>query len=81
MTGQAFALSSGLVVPLAFFLPGFFITMAQGIAMPYAQAAAMAEIPRLAGTAAGIGVFLQHLCAAVFEPVLRACSPTARRAR
>ncbi len=62
---QAFVLSSGLVAPLAFFLPGFFITMAQGLAMPYAQAAAMSEIPRLAGTAAGIGVFLQHLCAAI----------------
>ena len=65
VTGQAVTLSSGLVMPLAFFIPGFFITMAQGIAMPYGQAAAMSEIPRLAGTAAGIGVFLQHLCAAV----------------
>ena len=55
---QAIALSSGWVVPLAFFLPGFFITMAQGISMPYGQAAAMAEIPRLAGTAAGVGVFM-----------------------
>jgi DHA1 family bicyclomycin/chloramphenicol resistance-like MFS transporter len=64
VTGQAATLSSGLVMPLAFFIPGFFITMAQGIAMPYGQAAAMSEIPRLAGTAAGIGVFLQHLCAA-----------------
>jgi DHA1 family bicyclomycin/chloramphenicol resistance-like MFS transporter len=62
---QAFVLTSGLIAPLAFFIPGFFITMAQGIAMPYAQAAAMGEIPRLAGTAAGIGVFLQHLCAAI----------------
>ena len=38
VTGQAVVLSSGLVTPLAFFIPGFFITMAQGIAMPYAQA-------------------------------------------
>jgi DHA1 family bicyclomycin/chloramphenicol resistance-like MFS transporter len=66
---QAFVLSSGLVAPLAFFIPGFCITMAQGIAMPYAQAAAMGEIPRLAGTAAGIGVFLQHLCAAISSQV------------
>jgi DHA1 family bicyclomycin/chloramphenicol resistance-like MFS transporter len=65
VTAQAVTLSSGLVAPLAFFIPGFFITMAQGIAMPYGQAAAMSEIPRLAGTAAGIGVFLQHLCAAI----------------
>jgi len=66
VSGQAFVLLSGIVVPLAFFIPGFFLTLAQGIAMPYGQAAAMAEIPRYAGTAAGIGVFMQHLCAAVF---------------
>jgi MFS transporter, DHA1 family, multidrug resistance protein len=65
VTAQAVTLSSGLVVPLAFFIPGFFITMAQGIAMPYGQAAAMSEIPRLAGTAAGIGVFLQNLFGAI----------------
>ena len=41
--------------------------MAQGIAMPYAQVGAMAEIPRFAGTAAGIGVFMQNFCAAVFS--------------
>ena len=64
--GQAAVLSNGLVTPLAFFVPGFFITMAQGIAMPYAQVGAMAEIPRFAGTAAGIGVFMQNFCAAVF---------------
>ena len=58
---------SGLVTPLAFFIPGTFITMAQGIAMPYAQVGAMAEIPRFAGTAAGIGVFMQNFCAAVFS--------------
>ena len=65
VTAQAVVLSSGWVMPLAFFLPGTFITMAQGIALPFGQAAAMAEIPRLAGTAAGIGVFVQNFCAAV----------------
>src|SRR5438128_1297170 len=34
---QAVALTHGLVTPLSFFVPGFFITMAQGVAMPYAQ--------------------------------------------
>jgi MFS transporter, DHA1 family, multidrug resistance protein len=63
---QAAVLSRGLVMPLALFLPGTFITMAQGIAMPYAQAGAMTEIPRFAGTAAGVGVFMQNFCAAVF---------------
>ena len=41
--------------------------MAQGIAMPYAQVGAMAEVPRFAGTAAGVGVFMQNFCAAVFS--------------
>ena len=59
-------LSNGCVVPLAFFIPGTFVTMAQGIAMPYAQVGAMAEIPRFAGTAAGVGVFMQNFCGAVF---------------
>jgi len=67
VSGQAAALSWGLVTPLAFFLPGTFITMAQGIAMPYAQVGAMAEVPRFAGTAAGIGVFMQNFGAAVFS--------------
>jgi DNA-binding NarL/FixJ family response regulator len=60
------AYESGFVTPLAFFIPGTFITMAQGIAMPYAQVGAMAEIPRFAGTAAGVGVFMQNFFAAVF---------------
>jgi MFS transporter, DHA1 family, multidrug resistance protein len=67
VSGQAVVLSWGLVTPLAFFLPGTFITMAQGIAMPYAQVGAMAEVPRFAGTAAGIGVFMQNFGAAVFS--------------
>ena len=67
VSGQAAVLSWGLVTPLAFFLPGTFITMAQGIAMPYAQVGAMAEVPRFAGTAAGIGVFMQNFGAALFS--------------
>jgi MFS transporter, DHA1 family, multidrug resistance protein len=63
---QAFAFSQGLLGPLAFFLPGAFVTMSQGIAMPYAQVGAMAEVPRYAGTAAGIGVFMQNFCSAAF---------------
>ena len=54
------------VTPLAFFLPGFFITMAQGISLPYSQAGAMMTNPQLAGTAAGIGVFAQNFCGAAF---------------
>ena len=63
---QAVLLLSGHVTPLAFFLPGLFVTMAQGIALPYAQAGAMATIPRLAATAAGIGVFVQQFCGGAF---------------
>jgi len=66
VSGQALVLSYGWVTPLAFFIPGTFITMAQGIAMPYAQVGAMAEIPRFAGTAAGVGVFMQNFGAAIF---------------
>jgi MFS transporter, DHA1 family, multidrug resistance protein len=61
---QAAVLLSGHVTPLAIFLPGFFITMAQGLALPYAQSGAMATVPQLAGTAAGVGVFVQHICGA-----------------
>jgi DHA1 family bicyclomycin/chloramphenicol resistance-like MFS transporter len=66
VAGQAVALWHGSITPLTFFLPGFFLTLSQGIAMPYGQAAAMAEIPRYAGTASGIGVFMQHFGGAIF---------------
>ena len=62
-----FALLSWVAAtPLMFFLPGLFVTLAQGLSLPYAQVGAMAEIPRLAGTASGVGVFMQHFCAALF---------------
>lgn len=63
---QALALGSGYVSPLTLFLPGFFITFSQGIALPFAQSGAMSIIPRLAGTASGIGVFLQTFLGAIF---------------
>jgi DHA1 family bicyclomycin/chloramphenicol resistance-like MFS transporter len=66
VSAQAIALSQGLLVPLTFFIPGAFVTMAQGISMPYAQVGAMTEVPRYAGAAAGVGVFMQNFCAAVF---------------
>jgi len=67
IAAQAVAIFNGIASPSTLFIPGFFITMAQGISMPYAQVGAMAEIPRFAGTAAGIGVFMQNFCAAVFS--------------
>jgi MFS transporter, DHA1 family, multidrug resistance protein len=63
---QSTLLLSGYVTPLVLFLPGSFMTMAQGISLPFAQAGAMATIPRLAGTAAGIGVFVQNFLGAGF---------------
>jgi DHA1 family bicyclomycin/chloramphenicol resistance-like MFS transporter len=63
---QATLLLSGHLTPLVLFVPGTFITLAQGLSLPFAQAGAMATIPRLAGTAAGIGVFAQNFFGAGF---------------
>ena len=63
---QAVLLTSLPPAPLMLFIPGAFVTMSQGIALPYAQAGAMGTIPRLAGTAAGIGVFVQQVLGAAF---------------
>jgi DHA1 family bicyclomycin/chloramphenicol resistance-like MFS transporter len=63
---QSSLLLSGYISPLVLFLPGSFITLAQGLSLPFAQAGAMATVPRLAGTAAGIGVFAQNFCGAGF---------------
>ncbi|MFZ2135817.1 MAG: multidrug effflux MFS transporter [Xanthobacteraceae bacterium] len=63
---QTVLLVSGMVAPWSLFLPGLLLTFSQGIALPYAQVGAMAAIPRLAGTAAGVGVFTQNMGAAVF---------------
>ena len=63
---QSSLLLAGLVTPLTLFAPGFFITMAQGLSLSYAQAGAMATNAKLAGTAAGVGVFVQNFCGAAF---------------
>jgi MFS transporter, DHA1 family, multidrug resistance protein len=63
---QSSLLLGGLVTPLTLFAPGFFITMAQGLSLSYAQAGAMATSPKLAGTAAGVGVFVQNFVGAAF---------------
>jgi DHA1 family bicyclomycin/chloramphenicol resistance-like MFS transporter len=63
---QSAVLLSGYVSPLVLFLPGFFITLSQGISLPFGQAAAMGVNLRLAGMAAGIGVFMQNFCGAAF---------------
>jgi MFS transporter, DHA1 family, multidrug resistance protein len=63
---QSAILLGGSVTPWSLFVPGFFITFAQGLSLPYAQAGAMAVNPNLAGTAAGVGVFVQYFCGALF---------------
>jgi MFS transporter, DHA1 family, multidrug resistance protein len=63
---QAVLILGGALSPLTIFGPGFFITFAQGLSLPNAQAGAMQTQPALAGTAAGIGVFCQTLGSAVF---------------
>jgi DHA1 family bicyclomycin/chloramphenicol resistance-like MFS transporter len=56
----------GLSMP-ALYIPGIFIGIAQGIAMPYAQAGAMAMEPDLAGSASGAVVFSQFFWPAALQ--------------
>ena len=60
---QSGFLFAGVVTPLTIFLPGFFTIIAQGLSLPSAQAGAINVAGPLAGTAAGIGVFIQSLAA------------------
>ncbi len=57
------------LTPLIIFVPGFVLTFAQGIALPNAQVGALRVIPRLSGTASGIGVFCQMFLGAVFSQI------------
>jgi MFS transporter, DHA1 family, multidrug resistance protein len=61
---QSTLLLWGYFTPLVLFGPGAFITLAQGLSLPFAQAGAMATVPKLAATAAGIGVFTQNFMGA-----------------
>jgi MFS transporter, DHA1 family, multidrug resistance protein len=67
VVGQSSFLLSGHMSPLVLFIPGFFVTMAQGIALPFGQAAAMAINPQLVGMAAGLGVFMPNFGGAAFS--------------
>jgi DHA1 family bicyclomycin/chloramphenicol resistance-like MFS transporter len=49
----------GGVSMAALYIPGAFVSLAQGLSMPYAQAGAMAVDPELAGSASGAVVFSQ----------------------
>ncbi len=61
---QSTLLLSGYFTPLVLFGPGAFITLAQGLSLPFAQAGAMATVPKFAATAAGVGVFTQNFMGA-----------------
>lgn len=67
--GQAAFVAADIVTPMVIFLPGFFVTLAQGIALPNSQSGAIIEAGPLAGTGAGIGVFVQLFFAGVFIQV------------
>lgn len=55
---------AGWLTPLTLFVPGFFLTLGQGTSLPNAQAGAIATETAMAGTAAGIGLFLQFFTGA-----------------
>ena len=59
-------MSFGIITPLTIFIPGGLITFAQGLALPNAQAGALSVSSELAGTAAGIGTFMQFFWGAAF---------------
>ncbi len=64
--GQAALVLNDLIAPLTIFIPGLLVTFAQGIALPNAQAGALSVARDLAGTAAGIGTFMQMFAAGAF---------------
>ncbi|MCC2098022.1 MAG: MFS transporter [Hyphomicrobiales bacterium] len=64
---QCAFLLAGVVNIATLFLPGLFTTLAQGVALPYAQTGAINIVPRLIGTASGIGVFLQSFLGGAFS--------------
>jgi DHA1 family bicyclomycin/chloramphenicol resistance-like MFS transporter len=57
----------GGVSMAALYIPGMFVSLAQGLSMPYAQAGAMAVNPELAGSASGAVVFSQFFWPAALQ--------------
>jgi len=64
---QSALILAGHLTPLIIFIPGFLVTFGQGLALPNAQAGALRVMPKLAGTAAGTGVFFQSFLGAIFS--------------
>jgi len=65
MVVQAAIILGGHLSLLIIFAPGAVMTFSQGLALPNAQAGAIRVKPGLAGTAAGLGVFVQLMLSAV----------------
>ena len=70
---QAFAVAAlalfaalGALQPWMIFVPASFITFSNGLGLSYAQGGAIRLAGGLAGTAAGIGSFMQLFCGALF---------------
>ena len=59
VVAQSALILEGYLSPVTLFVPGGLMSFAQGLSLPNAQAGAMRVNPELAGTAAGLGVFLQ----------------------
>jgi DHA1 family bicyclomycin/chloramphenicol resistance-like MFS transporter len=57
----------GGVSMAALYIPGFFVSLAQGLSMPYAQSGAMAVDQELAGSASGAVVFSQFFWPAALQ--------------
>ncbi len=60
---------SGIVTPITIFAPGLALTLSQGLSLPNAQAGAINVASNLAGTAAGIGVFVHLFGGGFFSQV------------
>jgi DHA1 family bicyclomycin/chloramphenicol resistance-like MFS transporter len=59
----------GGVSMAALYIPGMFVSLAQGLSMPYAQAGAMAVDAELAGSASGAVVFSQLFWPAALQQI------------
>ncbi len=64
-TGQTLAIMAGYLSPTLLFVPGGLMSFAQGLSLPNAQAGAIRVQPAVAGTAAGLGVFVQMFLSAI----------------
>jgi len=62
---QAVLILEGHFSPAIIFVPGSVFSVAQGLSLPNAQAGAIRVAPSLAGTAAGLGIFIQMFLSAL----------------